>query len=92
MNNLTLLIPAKYESESLPLVLEELEQETVELEGAEALHATEESSQNEGEQELVVDAPRTCRISILVRSSSHDHFLRRGAKSGPSPLAEHVLG
>ena len=36
-------------------VLEELEQETVELEGAEALHATEESSQNEGEQELVVD-------------------------------------
>ena len=36
-------------------VLEEFEQEQVELEGAEALEAAEQSNQKEGEQELVVD-------------------------------------
>ncbi len=36
-------------------VLEELEQEQLELEGAEALAAAEQSTQDEGEQELIVD-------------------------------------
>jgi len=36
-------------------VLEEFEQEQVELEGAEALEAAEQSTQDEGEQELIVD-------------------------------------
>ena len=36
-------------------VLEELEQEQLELEGAEALEAAEQSTQDEGEQELIVD-------------------------------------
>ncbi|MBA61163.1 MAG: RNA polymerase sigma-54 factor [Planctomycetaceae bacterium] len=36
-------------------VLEEIEQESAELEGAEALQAAEQSTQTEGEQELVVD-------------------------------------